>query len=64
VKATCGLQEALRFTTNLRTLLIAMMTLDPAVPLPLSIVTQIAVACRHLICISISNLAGIEDGEQ
>jgi hypothetical protein len=63
VRATCGLQGALRFTTNLRTLLIAMMTQDPAVPLPLSIVTQIAVTCRHLIYINLSNLAGIDDGD-
>jgi hypothetical protein len=63
VRATCGLQEVLRFTTNLRTLQIAMRMQDPAVPLPLSIVTQIAVACRHLIYINITNLAGIDDGD-
>jgi hypothetical protein len=63
VRATCGLQEALRITTNLRTLLIAMMMQDPAVHVPLSIVAQIAVACRHLIYIHITNLAGIDDGD-
>jgi hypothetical protein len=57
-----GLQEALHHTTRLQTLTV---TLDRIVAprLPLSLVTQLAASCTHLVSVALHNGAGLDDGD-
>jgi hypothetical protein len=62
VSATCGLLEALRFTVNLRTLLIRTVA-DPDVYVSLAVVTQLANTCRQLIQVEFDNCKGLTGGD-
>jgi hypothetical protein len=62
VSGTCGLQKALRFTTGLRGLFIEMEE-SSEVPLPLSIVTQLAETCSELTHVELFSCAGLDDGD-
>jgi hypothetical protein len=63
VTATCGLQEALRYTTGLRGLLVQLEE-SSEVSLSLSIVTQLASTCRQLVHVELFNSAGLDDGDE
>jgi hypothetical protein len=63
VTATCGLREALRYTTGLRGLLVQLEE-SSEVPLPLSIVTQLSTTCKHLVHVELFNSAGLDDGDE
>jgi hypothetical protein len=62
VRATCGLLEALRFTANLRTLLIRTVA-HADVYVSLTVVTQLAHTCRQLIQVEIDNCTGLTGGD-
>jgi hypothetical protein len=62
VRATCGLLEALRFTVNLRTLLIRTVA-HADVYVSLTVVTQLAHTCRQLIQVEIDNCTGLTGGD-
>jgi hypothetical protein len=59
-----GLQEALRYTTQLETVKINLeQSMGLHLPLPLSIVTQLATSCTRLVSVWLSNTEGLDGGE-
>jgi hypothetical protein len=62
VSGTCGLQKALRFTTGLRGLFIEMEE-SSEVPLPLTVITQLAETCSELTHVELFSCGGLDDGD-
>jgi hypothetical protein len=57
-----GLQEALHYTTRLQALTVTLDRIE-APGLPLSLVTQLAASCTHLVSVALHNGAGLDDGD-